>query len=142
MTELRHRFLSWGIDQLGTPTLWGAKGDDAFDCSGLVTCGYHHLGLADWRESHNTDTLFEELEPTLDPLPGDLVFWAPKQPRNAGDVEHVGIVLRGGHLLHASGATSRITTLEQARKVGARVTTNTSIHYRPGFAGFRISPFP
>lgn len=148
--ELRFRFISWGIDQLGQPALWGAKGAfrelrgkpvRPFDCSGLVTAGYHELGLEDWRATHNTDVLFARLEPTDHPLPGDLVFWRPKVPKDPGDVEHVGILLAGGHVLQAGGASSRIPTLEEAVRAGACVRVERSVSYRPGFAGYRRSPF-
>lgn len=140
-------FIRWVLDQLGCLALWGAKGDSAqlptgiyvpaYDCSGLVTCGYRHAGCEDWTHTANTDVLWTRLEPTLEPQPGDLAFYGGKA---ANDVEHVAIVLAGGHVICASGATSLITTAAEAWKDKTRRVKVFGSHlYRKSFRGFRRS---
>lgn len=145
---LRERFVDWCRAQLGKPTLWGTKGPDAFDCSGLVTRGLYELTLnlppeqrIDWRGSHNTDRLFAELAPVQgDPAPADLAFYRPEKPRDEFDVEHVVVMLDGGLVITADGASSRIHTLEQAKEAHAIVRVRGDVSYRPRLAGFRRFP--
>lgn len=141
--SLRERFIQWAHDRLGHTVLWAAKGPLEFDCSGLVTCDLLHLGGPDWRQTHNTDRLWAELDPVAgEPQPGDLVFWwAPGAEAPAkGDVEHVAILLAGGLVLTADGATSKIHTVEEAKEANAVVRLRKDVNYRPRLAGFRRFP--
>jgi murein DD-endopeptidase len=139
--------------QLGKPVLWGSKGPDAFDCSGLVTRWLYELGkqafpdsieiqrALDWRATHNTDRLFAELAPVVgEPAPADLVFYWPAKRRDDLDVEHVAVVIDGGLVITADGASSRIHTLEQAKEAHAIVRVRGDVDYRPRRAGFRRFP--
>ena len=136
-TEKRLAFLDWLLLQENHPALWGAKGPFAFDCSGLVTCGYVHVGLKDWRQTHNTDRLWAELEPTSNPIPGDLVLYGGTRP---DDVQHVMVWWGDGRVYGACGATSAITTLHDAVRAQARVRFR-RLHYRTDLRGYRHSPF-
>lgn len=144
----RERFIDWCRMQLGKPVLWGSKGPDIFDCSGLVTRGLYELTLPleselliDWRGSHNTDRLFAELAPVLgEPQPGDFAFYAPEKPRDDFDVEHVVVVIDGGLVITADGASSRIHTLEAAKEAHAIVRVRGDVNYRKRLAGFRRFP--
>lgn len=144
----REKFLDFVKAQLGKPTLWGGKGLEAFDCSGLVTCGIRAAGGPDLRATHNADKLGNEtrpLLPTEKPLPGDLILFDAEQnqPTAPGhDVdEHIGIVLTVAGVdgatedtaIDASGATSRIRTLEGAIAAGAKVRTWKGHRYRKSF---------
>lgn len=140
---LRDRYTDWCRAQLGKPVLWGSKGPDLFDCSGLVTRGLYEMtdGAVDWRATHNTDKLWQELDPAHgEPLPGDFVFYHPALPLFDGDMEHVAVVLEGGLVLTADGASSRIHTLEAAKEAHAIVRVRGDVNYRKGLAGFRRFP--
>ncbi len=149
MPTLRDRYIHWALAQLGRVTLWGAKGEGrlmpngylepAFDCSGLVTCGYRHVGPVNWTQTHNTDRLWAELPEVLEPEPGDLAFYGGTSPT---DVEHVAIVLAGGHVICASGATSKETSIKLAwDNPTHRVLVFNCVDYRRkrDFRGYRRS---
>lgn len=144
--KTRRDFLFWCLERLGADVLWASRGPLTFDCSGLVTCGIAELGGRDMRKTHNTDLLWAELErvTAVEAKPGDLVFWYSSAPGavERGDVEHVAVLLAGGHVLTADGATPRVATIEHARAAGAMVTVRKSVNYRARFAGYRRLPLP
>ena len=84
---------------LNAPYLWGGKSPFGIDCSGFVQmvfkiCGYR-LFRNSWQQS-NQGKSFRDIEQGK---PGDLVFL-----KNAeGKVNHVGIMLEGDRIIHASG---------------------------------------
>ena len=87
------------IKYLNAPYLWGGKSPFGIDCSGFVQmvfkiCGYR-LFRNSWQQS-NKGKSFREIEQGR---PGDLVFF--KNPE--GKVNHVGILLEGDRIIHASG---------------------------------------
>lgn len=128
----RTRFLDFVLSQVEKPALWGTKGPDAFDCSGLVTCGLLAAGAPDMRHTHNADRLRAETRPLLPserPIPGDLIFFDADAN---GVSEHVGIVKDAKTAIDASGASSRINSIEDAIKHLARVRLHAGHFYRPG----------
>ena len=134
MTGARHGFVVYALDQLGKPALWGAKGPDAFDCSGLVTSGIRAVGGPDLRNCDNAQCLFNDTMPLSSPemaLPGDLLFFGPSQEH----VAHVAIVLAGGRSIDAAGATSTTTDIHDAVKAGASVRTHANYYYRSNLLG-------
>jgi murein DD-endopeptidase len=142
------RFLTAAVSQVGAPYIWGAKGEEyngrrTFDCSGLVTWAYLEAGGPDWRATHNTDVLFEQLAhvPIEIIEPGDLLFWGkPAEGGKPADTEHVAIYLGGNTaFLSAAGGNRTTRTIEDATAAGAFVRPGhpISIHYRKGFLGAR-----
>jgi cell wall-associated NlpC family hydrolase len=128
----RARFLDFVLAQVDKPALWGAKGPDAFDCSGLVTCGILAAGGPDLRHTHNADKLASETRPLLaieKPMPGDLIFF---DAAGDGVDEHVGVVKDAKTAIDASGASSRITSIEEAIRQLARVRLHLGHYYRKG----------
>lgn len=134
ITPARRRFLDFVEAQMGKPSLWAAKGPDAYDCSGLVTAGIAYAGGADLRATHNANRLAgatRPLLPTEQPIPGDLIFF---DAEHDGIDEHVGIVRDGVTAIDAAGATSKITTLAAARaQPSARVRRQLGHRYRASF---------
>lgn len=105
----RYRFLQLVVGQLGAPVLWGAKGGDAFDCSGLVTWCLRKVGGPDLTQVDNAQALSRatrELLPEEALEAGDLVFYG----RGPDKVEHVAVYVGPG-VISADGATSHITSL-------------------------------
>lgn len=131
----RFRFLELALGKLDCPYIWGGKGPDCFDCSGLVTWALLRCGGPDLRDTHNSARLFDVSSPVDVPKPGDLAFY-----RAAKRIEHVMVVL--GHIdgsaivFGASGGGSSTTK----PNTKAFVTLKPDANYRPGFAGFRRLP--
>ena len=78
--------LSVASSKLGTPYVWGAKGDNAFDCSGFVYWCLNHSGVS---QSYNS---YSELQA------GDIIVVSG----------HVGIVAGGGGVIDASSSNGRV----------------------------------
>lgn len=137
LSGVRMAFLGHARAQLGKPCLWGAKGigmdqPEAFDCSGLVTHCLWRCGAPDMRAMWNAQRLYDDspMLPVDGFQPGDLGFYGSA----SGGIIHVVIMLGFGMgVLSASGATPRITRLEDARRAGADVRIHAKAKYRPDF---------
>ena len=74
----------------GAPYVWGAKGPDAFDCSGLMHWAWQQAGVAipggSWMQYNAGKRV-----PTDQAAPGDLVFWA-SDPADPESIHHVGMI--------------------------------------------------
>lgn len=125
----------WLVEQEGRYYLWGSKGPDNFDCSGLVTCGLLAMGLPDWRATHSSARLYSVLDDTMEPLPMDLAFYGPPS-----GITHVMFVWGDGRVYGACGGNSGTLTLQVAREQKAKVQFRHKVLYRPGFRGFRRIP--
>lgn len=139
MSESRLKLLSLCHDIAGKPYVWGAKGPDTFDCSGVVTWLLHEVGGPDWRALHNAQRLWNELEPTDRPAPGDLAFYG----HGKNLISHVMVCFDGGpngRVFGACGGNQYTTSAELAAKIGARVRFRNTKDYRPDFKGFRKLP--
>jgi cell wall-associated NlpC family hydrolase len=113
------------------PYIWAAKGPDNFDCSGLVTWGFKESGGPDMRLNYNADRLFNLLEETETPRPGDLCFYGHK-----GHASHV-MVYIGPLVYGATGGNSGTHTAVSHAKVQYR----SGVNYRPDLLGYRKLPF-
>ena len=106
------------ISKLGAPYVLGAKGDDKFDCSGLVCWAINQvnpdLGAHFWARAadqafycHIHDMEIEQ----SDLQPGDLVFWQNRQCSGCGrwnEVHHTGIYIGLGMVIEASSSKGRV----------------------------------
>lgn len=82
---------------IGKPYVWGAKGPNAFDCSGLTYYVYmkatgHFIG--GWT---GTQQFAGAQIPVSSAQPGDLLFWGPA----TGVTHHVAIYVGNGMMIHA-----------------------------------------
>jgi hypothetical protein len=95
---------------LGAPYLWGGRGADGIDCSGLVQLALDFAGIAAPRDSDQQRTLGRPLAPDEGLRRGDLVFFPG----------HVGLMADGERLLHAN-AHHMATVIEPLADVIARL---------------------
>ena len=93
------------VAQVGKPYVWGAAGPDSFDCSGLVTWAWGHVGVAVPRVAADQQTWATPV-PISQLAPGDLVFFG-------NPAHHVGIYVGGGLMVDAphSGASVSVVSI-------------------------------
>lgn len=86
---------------LNTPYLWGGMHPrTGMDCSAFAKLVYDKAGLTLPRVSRDQYAQTMRLSPSA-VLPGDLIFFAMKNPGTA-KVDHVGIYVGKGFFVHAS----------------------------------------
>ncbi|WP_317910861.1 glucosaminidase domain-containing protein [Enterococcus faecium] len=108
-TNVQQAIVREAFKHLGKPYVWGAKGPNTFDCSGLTYYVYmkatgHYIG--GWTGEHQyAGTQI----PVSQAQPGDLVFWGP----SSGVTHHVGIYIGNGQFIHAPqpGDKVRVTSI-------------------------------
>lgn len=129
------RFWNVALSHEGAPYLWGRKGPDAFDCSGLITnCGYK-AGGPDWRFTQNAQGLADVLQPIarLAPRQMGLVLYG----HSLDVATHVMIVVGDGRVYGATGGDHTTTSLQAAHLRKACVKFQSRVDYRPDVIGFR-----
>lgn len=105
-------------EQLGKPYVWGARGPDSFDCSGLTQGAWRAAGVqipwvttTQWNPDdpgYRGGTATRVLEGTLDVSvlrPGDLVFFHSTTSAYENP-SHVGLYVGGGDMIHAPNSRS------------------------------------
>ena len=98
-TDLRESISDTAIRFINSPYIWGGRIPSGIDCSGFVQLVYKIRGVSlprDSRQQAETGRAVTFLEETL---PGDLVFFDDER----GRIEHVGLILARGLVIHASG---------------------------------------
>ncbi len=120
-------------EKLGRKYVWGATGNDTFDCSGLTSYVYKKNGIRLPRRAIAQSRVGKEVSRNR-LRPGDLVFFDTSK-EHKGYVNHVGIYIGHGKFIHASSAKKKviITSLSKpfyARRFKlARRYTATPIYY-------------
>lgn len=142
--NLRREFVAVVLEQMHVPYKWGGKLPAlGLDCSGLVTHALWKAGGPDWRQTYNTDKLWNELVEPQMLRPGDICLYGGTGP---ADVSHVMVWLMdpggaaGGIIVGACGGDSTTTSQTIALRQGARVKVHRSHLYRKDFRGFRSLP--
>jgi cell wall-associated NlpC family hydrolase len=90
---------------LGKPYLYGGtgKGNQGFDCSGLIQYAYAQQGISLPRVSTSQATQGEAVEKSLAALQrGDILTFASQQ--GGRKVSHVGLYLGQGRFIHSSSS--------------------------------------
>ena len=85
---------------LGKPYVFGAKGPDAFDCSGFVCYSLRESGVKNI--ATNAQGLYNACTPVsrANAQPGDLIFFQGTYS-TPNTVTHVGIYIGNGMMIHA-----------------------------------------
>lgn len=94
---------------LSAPYLWGGKSPFGIDCSGFVQMVFKICGYRLDRDSSQQATQGKAVEDFESRQPGDLAFFR----RSSEHINHVGIVLEQGKIIHASGQV-RVDKLTKA----------------------------
>lgn len=104
----RQALLETAYRYLNAPYMWGGRSPFGIDCSGLTQMVFKINGIKlkrdTWMQAEQGDTVdfFEAIEP------GDLAFFDNEN----GKIIHVGIVIPGNQIIHASGQV-RIDKLDR-----------------------------
>lgn len=108
-TNVQQAIVREAFKHLGKPYVWGAKGPNTFDCSGLTYYVYmkatgHYIGGWTGEQQYAGTQI-----PVSQAQPGDLVFWGS----SSGVTHHVGIYIGNGQFIHAPqpGDKVRVTSV-------------------------------
>jgi hypothetical protein len=106
-SDIRESILKFSLQYLNAAYLWGGRNPFGIDCSGLSQIAYKVHGIPILRDasqqvSHGVAVNFVNEAQT-----GDLAFFDNAE----GIITHVGIVIAGGKIIHASGKV-RIDNLD------------------------------
>ncbi len=93
------------VSMLGVPYVWAGESRDGVDCSGLVVYSYRQIGISLPHQSNSLKNCGISIS-RADIAVGDIVCW---DVRGSSDtVEHVGIYVGGGQVIHASSTRDRV----------------------------------
>jgi hypothetical protein len=112
--------IQFAYNQLGKPYVWGAEGDNFYDCSGLMQRAYKEAGVQLPRTSREQWYAGARVVDPGDLQPGDLVFGA-KNLSDPSTIYHVGMYIGAGNMIVApyTGAVVRIQPMIRNDYIGA-----------------------
>ncbi len=85
---------------INAPYLWGGRSPFGIDCSGLAQIVYKLNGFQLPRDASQQSEIGQTLSFVEESESGDLAFFDNEE----GDIIHVGMVLAGNRIIHASGS--------------------------------------
>ena len=94
---------------LGSPYLWGGKSPFGIDCSGYVQMVYKLAGYPMKRDAYQQAEQGTVVGEFSEAHLGDLAFFS----KNNLKISHVGIILDGNHIIHASGRVRKDMLTEE-----------------------------
>ncbi|MEU9195515.1 C40 family peptidase [Streptomyces hundungensis] len=94
------RALTYAVEQIGKPYVWGAEGPESYDCSGLTSQAWAHAGRAIPRTSQEQWAELPRV-PLTSLRPGDLVIYFPT-------ATHVAMYLGDGLVVQAPRPGSHV----------------------------------
>jgi hypothetical protein len=100
LIKITHAFIN-------TPYLWGGRSVFGIDCSGFSQLVFKCLNIPLLRDASQQATQGEAIGFLMEAKFGDLAFF----DNEAGKITHVGILLNGNTIIHASGKV-RIDTID------------------------------
>lgn len=99
----RNAVVAYAKQFLGNPYKYGGTSlTDGADCSGFVMSVFSHFGISTGRSSRDQAGRGKEID-VSEVQPGDLLFYA-----SGGYINHVGIYIGGGQIIHASNPSTGI----------------------------------
>jgi peptidoglycan DL-endopeptidase CwlO len=97
--------VSFAMDQLGEPYVWGGAGPDVWDCSGLTSGAW---GSAGHYLPHYSVAQYYATTPIsyYDLRPGDLIFWS--SDGSPSGIFHVAMYIGDGQMIHAANPSDPV----------------------------------
>jgi gamma-D-glutamyl-L-lysine dipeptidyl-peptidase len=92
-------FADTALKFINSPYIWGGRIPSGIDCSGLTQLVYKIHGITIPRDSWKQAEAGETISFLEETKPGDLVFFDNEK----GIISHVGMIISGGLIIHASG---------------------------------------
>ena len=94
-----HGIESIALEFVNAPYLWGGRGIFGIDCSGFTQVVYKICGIKLPRDAGQQVKEGLAVNFVSESVPGDLAFFGESEE----EITHVGIILDGGRIIHASG---------------------------------------
>ena len=88
------------------PYMWGGRSPAGIDCSGLVQMAFKLCGQAVPRDASQQAETGETVDFLQHARRGDVAFFDNEE----GRIIHVGLLLDGAHILHATDTSGRVVT--------------------------------
>jgi gamma-D-glutamyl-L-lysine dipeptidyl-peptidase len=115
------------LKYVNSPYQWGGKTPFGIDCSGLTQIVYKICGYRLHRDSSQQAVQGKPVKSFDEHHPGDLAFFKDKEDK----VNHVGIILDGDRIVHASGRVRMDHINEEGiLNLESKIYTHTLSHIR------------
>ena len=105
-SDLRSQVVSYAMQFLGRPYVYGASGSSSFDCSGFTSYVYRNFGYSLNRSAagqYSNGTAIDQSQMQ----PGDLILW--RAYGSSSTATHVGIYIGNDQYIHASSTGGQVT---------------------------------